>query len=92
MDQSTAEARREEQPVTIEPEALRKIAVSSGAKGKVEMIKDIKEVGVRLRWRFKTQDNDIAFGVVFTEAGKPDDAIVRTDSRPHMRVVCARAP
>jgi hypothetical protein len=29
--------------------------------------------------------------VVFTEAGKPDDAIVRIDSRSHMRVVCARA-
>jgi hypothetical protein len=28
--------------------------------------------------------------VVFTEAGKPDDAIVRIDGRPHMRVVCAR--
>ncbi|ELR14028.1 emp24/gp25L/p24 family protein [Acanthamoeba castellanii str. Neff] len=75
VDLSTTEAQKEEQPVTIEPEALRKISVSSGAKGKVEMIKEIKEVGVRLRWRFKTQDNDIAFGVVFTEAGKPDDAI-----------------
>jgi hypothetical protein len=61
---------------------LKKISVPSGAKGKIELVKEIKEVGVRLRWRFKLQDNDIAFGVVFTEAGKPDDAFVRPDRLP----------
>jgi len=48
----------------------------------------IKEVGVRLRWRFKTQDNDIAFGVVFNEAGKPDDAV--EEIQPMRRYSCSQ--
>lgn len=46
------------------------------AKGKVEVRRVIKEVDLRLRWRFKTQENDIAFGIVLTESEGSEEILV----------------
>jgi hypothetical protein len=50
-------------------QGFKKISISSGGKGRVEFIQEFKEAGFRMKWRFMTEENDIAFGVVFTPTG-----------------------
>jgi hypothetical protein len=60
-----------------------KITVAAGSKGKVELEKRIEKVPARLCWRFKTEGNDISFGVVYQQSAS-SSAIVGAEIIAHL--------
>ncbi len=61
------------------------MVVPSGAKGRIEVRRRLQEVGCKLRWSFRTEEKDIAFGIAFSELANPDEVV---SCLPSMIQIC----